>query len=345
MAGAGRRAALRALLGRGDLNVGWSLVMARLLPRRGRGERLPRARARDPQAAPAAGLAAAPRRSRPTEHEIDARGRARARDGRVPGARSEVLTPRQQRGTIRDGPPARPHHAGRRRHAHRRLEALVGPADGPAALYELWERRHWAAHAIDFERDKADWAGLNDDDRREIAWSLSSFFVGEERVTTQFSGLVMAYDTQIGGGVPHHAAGRRGSPRPALRPLLDEVLGLDDTFERPARARARGISPTTSSSCSTATSSTPATRWSPTRATAGAKVDFVTTYHMVIEGTLALTGQHFITDASRSAASCPASPRASADRRRRAPPRRLRHVVPAARGGRSRRCAGASPTG
>jgi ribonucleoside-diphosphate reductase beta chain len=27
-----------------------------------------------------------------------------------------------------------------------------------------------------------------------------------------------------------------------------------------------------------------------------AKVDFVTTYHMVIEGTLALTGQHFITD-------------------------------------------------
>jgi ribonucleoside-diphosphate reductase beta chain len=27
----------------------------------------------------------------------------------------------------------------------------------------------------------------------------------------------------------------------------------------------------------------------------GAKVDFVTTYHMVIEGTLALTGQHFIT--------------------------------------------------
>jgi ribonucleoside-diphosphate reductase beta chain len=26
-----------------------------------------------------------------------------------------------------------------------------------------------------------------------------------------------------------------------------------------------------------------------------AKVDFVTTYHMVIEGTLALTGQHFIT--------------------------------------------------
>jgi ribonucleoside-diphosphate reductase beta chain len=27
-----------------------------------------------------------------------------------------------------------------------------------------------------------------------------------------------------------------------------------------------------------------------------AKVDFITTYHMVIEGTLALTGQHFILD-------------------------------------------------
>ena len=32
-----------------------------------------------------------------------------------------------------------------------------------------------------------------------------------------------------------------------------------------------------------------------------AKVDFVATYHMVIEGTLALTGQHFITDYFRSA--------------------------------------------
>jgi hypothetical protein len=34
------------------------------------------------------------------------------------------------------------------------------------------------------------------DQRSHIAWNLSSFFVGEERVTTQFSGLVRAYESQ-----------------------------------------------------------------------------------------------------------------------------------------------------
>ena len=63
----------------------------------------------------------------------------------------------------------------------------------PQQLYELWERQPWAAHAIDLERDKRDWASMTDEARDEILWVLSSFFVGEERVTTQFSGLVMAY--------------------------------------------------------------------------------------------------------------------------------------------------------
>ena len=47
---------------RGHWNLGWSLVLAALLRRRLRGERLPRARAGDPQAAAPARLAAAPRR-------------------------------------------------------------------------------------------------------------------------------------------------------------------------------------------------------------------------------------------------------------------------------------------
>ena len=31
----------------------------------------------------------------------------------------------------------------------------------PQQLYELWERQPWSAHAIDLERDKADWAALD----------------------------------------------------------------------------------------------------------------------------------------------------------------------------------------
>ena len=60
----------------------------------------------------------------------------------------------------------------------------------PQQLYELWERQPWSAHAIDLEQDKADWAALSEERRSHISWLLSSFFVGEERVTTQFTGLV-----------------------------------------------------------------------------------------------------------------------------------------------------------
>src|SRR5215212_12174987 len=66
----------------------------------------------------------------------------------------------------------------------------------PQQLYELWERQPWSAHAVDLSGDAATWSTVPDDERAEMLWGLSSFFVGEERVTTQFSGLVMAYDDQ-----------------------------------------------------------------------------------------------------------------------------------------------------
>src|ERR671914_2943921 len=66
----------------------------------------------------------------------------------------------------------------------------------PQQLYALWERQQWASQAIDLERDKVQWAQIPEQEREEHLWGLSSFFVGEERVTTQFSGLVMAYEDE-----------------------------------------------------------------------------------------------------------------------------------------------------
>src|SRR3954447_17721593 len=66
----------------------------------------------------------------------------------------------------------------------------------PQQLYELWEQQHWAAHDISFEQDKQDWAAFSDEERDYFTWGLSAFFIGEERVTTQFSGLVMAYEDE-----------------------------------------------------------------------------------------------------------------------------------------------------
>src|SRR5256885_7733891 len=64
----------------------------------------------------------------------------------------------------------------------------------PQDLYELWERQQWQSHTIDFTQDKCDWRDMDQGARDRLAWNLSSFFVGGERVTTQFSGLVMAHE-------------------------------------------------------------------------------------------------------------------------------------------------------
>jgi ribonucleoside-diphosphate reductase beta chain len=165
----------------------------------------------------------------------------------------------------------------------------------PQQLYELWERQPWSAHAIDLERDKQDWAGLDEADKAHIAWNLSSFFIGEERVTTQFTGLVAAYESQ--GEEAFLTTQQVDEARHAqhFNRFYEQVVGYDGTFEdRLERAR-RDLNDAflvlfdehLVQACD---------RLMADRADREAKVDFITTYHMIIEGTLALTGQFFITD-------------------------------------------------
>ncbi len=165
----------------------------------------------------------------------------------------------------------------------------------PQQLYELWERQPWSAHAIDFTKDKQDWAGLSESDRTHIAWNLSSFFIGEERVTTQFTGLVAAYESQ--GEEAFLTTQQVDEARHAqhFNRFYEQVVGYDGTFEdRLARAREDLndaflvlFDQHLVEACD---------RLLTDRTDREAKVDFVTTYHMLIEGTLALTGQNFITD-------------------------------------------------
>ncbi len=66
----------------------------------------------------------------------------------------------------------------------------------PQRLYEDWERAHWAAQDVDLSADAAEWPGLPDDERDLLYWVLSSLMVAEERISTQFSGLVLAQDDE-----------------------------------------------------------------------------------------------------------------------------------------------------
>ena len=66
----------------------------------------------------------------------------------------------------------------------------------PQELYEQWERSHWSAHEVDLSRDGADWAALAERERALLYWVLSSLMVAEERISTQFCGLVLAQDDE-----------------------------------------------------------------------------------------------------------------------------------------------------
>src|SRR3954464_9076587 len=63
-------------------------------------------------------------------------------------------------------------------------------------LYEDWERAHWAAQDVDLSRDRDDWERMDDAERRLLHWVLSSLMVAEERISTQFCGLVLAQDDE-----------------------------------------------------------------------------------------------------------------------------------------------------
>lgn len=165
----------------------------------------------------------------------------------------------------------------------------------PREIYALWERQPWQSHAIDFAKDREDWAAMGDEEKGDVLWGLSSFFLGEERVTTQFSGLVMAYEDQHEEAYLTTQQVDEARHAQFFDRFYDEVFAFDGTMDdRLGRVREEvndaflALFDGALVDANKRLIADPSDR--------EAKVDFVTTYHMVIEGTLALTGQFFITD-------------------------------------------------
>ena len=60
-------------------------------------------------------------------------------------------------------------------------------------LYQLWERQQWATQDLDFTQDRIDWHERFDDQERFQRLSgLSSFFIGEQRVTAELGPIMRA---------------------------------------------------------------------------------------------------------------------------------------------------------
>jgi ribonucleoside-diphosphate reductase beta chain len=165
----------------------------------------------------------------------------------------------------------------------------------PQQLYMLWERQQWLSQEIDFSKDKGDWPSLDDEITEQALWGMSAFYIGEERVTTEFSALVMSYQDEQEEAFLATQQVDEARHMQFFDRFLREVVGINDPeiglrldhmrenvndafiklFDEELVAAGRRLIDDPSD--------------------LEAKVDFITTYHLVIEGTLALTGQEFIT--------------------------------------------------
>jgi ribonucleoside-diphosphate reductase beta chain len=165
----------------------------------------------------------------------------------------------------------------------------------PQQLYELWERQHWSSQTIDLEQDPADWAALDEADREECLWGLSSFFVGEERVATQFSGLVMAYEDEQEEAFLTTQQVDEARHMQFFDRWYREVPGYDESSISGRLELARRDVSDAFLELFDGVLVDAGKRLIDDPANIEAKVDYVVTYHLLIEGVLALTGQHFMT--------------------------------------------------
>src|SRR3954454_17308631 len=74
------------------------------------------------------------------------------------------------------------------------LDRIVEAAPSYRKLFSRWEKQQWNSESFDFAQDRLQWdGGVFDADQRDfIQWSMSSFFLGEERVTTELLPFAIA---------------------------------------------------------------------------------------------------------------------------------------------------------
>ena len=80
------------------------------------------------------------------------------------------------------------------------LYAPGGDHDGDGLLdyrqlYALWERQNWRATELDFSVDREQWVVTPREAQESTIWSLGSFYVGEERVTADLAPFLQAAPT------------------------------------------------------------------------------------------------------------------------------------------------------
>jgi ribonucleoside-diphosphate reductase beta chain len=163
----------------------------------------------------------------------------------------------------------------------------------PQQMYVDWEHAHWSAHDIDLSQDIKDWASTGETERALLQFALASLMVAEERISTQFCGLVLAQDDEEEGSflssqlvdeVRHMQFYARFQSEVIADPgtIATHVTRARELLQAPFREIFDGALV----SAHERLCREPRNR--------EAKVDFVTIYHLILEGTLGVTTSHFL---------------------------------------------------
>jgi ribonucleoside-diphosphate reductase beta chain len=173
-------------------------------------------------------------------------------------------------------------------------------------LYSLWERQQWAVQDIDFTQDRIDWhERIPPEERFQRMYGLSSFFIGEQRVAAELGPMMRAAPredmrlflcTQIADEARHvkffdafyEQVGVLESDN--LQDRLEETSAhtnkeFEELFDRILKDKVDRLAAEPEDT--------------------ETLVEAVTLYHMIIEGMLALTGQHFIISYNEDAGTLP----------------------------------------
>jgi ribonucleoside-diphosphate reductase beta chain len=164
-----------------------------------------------------------------------------------------------------------------------------------AELYRLWERQQWRTQDIDFTQDRIDWhERIPPDERFQRMYGLSAFFIGEQRVAEELGPMMRAAPTeemrvflctQIADEARHVQFFNR---------FYEEVGVLDsDNLQDRLAETSQHLNPEFNVLFDDLLKPK-VDRLAREPEDLETLVEAITLYHMVIEGMLALTGQHTI---------------------------------------------------
>jgi len=160
-------------------------------------------------------------------------------------------------------------------------------------LYRRWEENNWSAMGLDYSKDRAGWDSLTDIQRKSALWMYSMFFYGEDSVADNLSPYIDAAPTEEQAYFLTTQQVDEARHAIHFHRFFNEVLGagdsISDTLESTLPQLGWGYRKVFERLDRMA-DELRADRSLPKFAQA------ITLYHMVVEGTLAQPGQHYIED-------------------------------------------------